>query len=101
MTKARGPQFHYYIAASFTYLFKGIICIVLLRCCRQVVDVQAEVEQLWSPLRSSLQVMSRVQMELRQMQLDRQHDIWMQMVSLLVTHFMSRRFVTVCPCRSI
>ncbi|PNF29865.1 hypothetical protein B7P43_G09538 [Cryptotermes secundus] len=46
---------------------------------QQVVDVQAEIEQLWNPLRSSLQVMNKVQMELRQMQLDRQRDIWVQM----------------------
>lgn len=46
---------------------------------QQVIDVQAEIEQLWSPLRSSLQVMNRVQLELRQMQLDRQHDVWTQM----------------------
>jgi hypothetical protein len=90
-----------YIATSVTYLFKGIVCILLLVLCRQVIDVQAEIEQLWSPLHSSLEVMNKVQLELRQMQLDRQRDIWTQMVSLLVTCFLSRHFVTFWSCPSI
>jgi hypothetical protein len=46
-----------------------------------VIDVQAETEQLWSPLQAALQVMNKIQTELRKTQLDRQRDIWMQMVS--------------------
>jgi hypothetical protein len=52
-----------------------------------VIDVQAEIEQLWGPLLSSLQMTNWIQIELRQLQLDRQHDIWMQIVSLLFTRF--------------
>ncbi|XP_069700860.1 inhibitor of nuclear factor kappa-B kinase subunit alpha isoform X2 [Periplaneta americana] len=48
-------------------------------CLQQVVDVQAEMEQLWNPLNSSVQVIQKVQAELRQTQLDRQQDIWQQM----------------------
>jgi len=51
-----------------------------------VIDVQAEIEQLWSPLQATLQVMNKIQTELRKTQLDRQRDIWMQMVSLHVWH---------------
>ncbi|XP_021936902.1 inhibitor of nuclear factor kappa-B kinase subunit alpha-like isoform X2 [Zootermopsis nevadensis] len=46
---------------------------------QQVIDVQMEIEQLWNPLNSSVQVINKVQMELKQTQLDRQHDIWLQM----------------------
>lgn len=46
---------------------------------RQVIDVQTEIQQLWSPLQSSLQVMDKIQTELIQTQLDRQRDVWMQM----------------------
>lgn len=61
-------------------------CSPWLLSCRQVIDVQAETEQLWSPLQVALQVMNKIQTELRQTQLDRQRDIWMQMVSLHVWH---------------
>lgn len=61
-------------------------CSPWLLSCRQVIDVQAETEQLWNPLQAALQVMNKVQTELRQIQLDRQRDIWMQVVSLHVWH---------------
>jgi serine/threonine protein kinase len=46
---------------------------------QQVTDVQTEIEQLWSPLQAALQVINKIRTELRQTQLDRQRDIWMQM----------------------
>jgi hypothetical protein len=61
-------------------------CSPWLLSCRQVIDVQTEIEQIWGPLQPALQVMNKIQTELRQTQLDRQRDIWMQMVSLHVWH---------------
>ena len=58
-------------------------CSCLLKCVlslRQVVSVQAEMEQLWNPLNMSAQVISKLQGDLRQMQFDRQRDIWAQIV---------------------
>lgn len=70
--------------SSFIFTF---FCSLWLLSCRQVIDVQAEIEQLWSPLQAALQVMNKIQTELRQTQLDRQRDIWMQMVSLHIWHY--------------
>ena len=75
------------------------VCSPWLLSCRQVIDVQAEIQQLWSPLQAALQVMNKIQTELRQTQLDRQRDIWMQMVSLHVWHHyscVSSAFVHCC-----